>query len=92
MTLVDEAVIGKKGEILPKKNLRQISGLLPGDKVVIEAYPNKLIVRKLLSVDELFQLPKIATGTPEAIEADLHEENRLQEEMTVKKLKRKVGE
>lgn len=76
----EELVVGKKGEILPKKPLREISGISPGDRVLVEAYPNKLIINKVLTIDELLELPRIAKGTPEEIEAELDEEGRLQQE------------
>lgn len=87
MTLIEGTIIGKKGEILPKKKIRQIAGFSPGDKVIIEGYPNKMVVRKVLSIDEVFALPEIAGGTPEEIEAQLHEEEQLQEKLTLKKHK-----
>ncbi len=77
----EESIVGKKGEILLKKALREVSGIRPGDKVLIEARKGELIVKKVYSVEEAMNLPTIAEGTPEDIERDLEEEGRRQEEM-----------
>ncbi|MFX0170475.1 MAG: ATP-binding cassette domain-containing protein, partial [Candidatus Hodarchaeota archaeon] len=44
MTIEDKVIIGKKGEILPKKPLRDFAGFKPGDEVLIEAYKGQLII------------------------------------------------
>jgi bifunctional DNA-binding transcriptional regulator/antitoxin component of YhaV-PrlF toxin-antitoxin module len=75
----DEIIVGKKGEILPKKPLREFAGISPGDRVLVEASPNKLVINKILSVDELMELPRISRETPEEIEKQLDEEGRNQE-------------
>ena len=82
MTIQDKVKIGKKGEILPKKPLREIAGIKPGDQVLIEAYPGKLIINKIYSVEEALAMPIIAKGTPESIERDIEEEAKLQEKLT----------
>jgi bifunctional DNA-binding transcriptional regulator/antitoxin component of YhaV-PrlF toxin-antitoxin module len=86
MVMIDEAIVGKKGEILPKKSLREMMGLMPGDKVYIEAYEDKMILRKVYSIDEIYDLPYIDHGTPEQIEEDIDNEATIQEEQIVKKL------
>lgn len=82
MTFQDKTIVGKKGEILPKKPLRERSGIYPGDEVIIEAYPGELIIKKIYSVEEALAMPTIATGTPESIEKDIKEERELQEKIT----------
>ncbi len=82
MVQAEDSTVGKKGEILPKKALREVSGIGPGDKVLIEARKGELIVKKVYSIEEAMNLPTIAEGTPEDIERDLEEEGRRQEEMT----------
>lgn len=57
MSIKDEVIIGKKGEILPKKQLRERAGFHPGDKVIIMAYPGELVIKKVYSIKELFDLP-----------------------------------
>jgi len=53
MTIEDQSKVGKKGEILPKKPLRDFSGIKPGDNIIIEALPGYLIINKIYSVQEL---------------------------------------
>jgi len=81
MSIQDEATVGKKGEILPKKVLREISGITPGDKVIIEATPGTLTIKKIYSIEELLQLPKFAHGTSEDLENEINFESKKQEEM-----------
>lgn len=82
MTIKDKTIVGKKGEILPKKPLRDLSGIQPGDEVIIEANEGELIIKKIYSIDELLSMPKISTGTPESIEADIEKEREIQERLT----------
>jgi len=83
MTIEEESKVGKKGEILPKKPLREYSGINPGDKVFIEAHPGRLIINKIFSVEELLDMPIIAEGTAESVEKDINEEAKLQEKLTI---------
>ena len=82
MTIQDKVKVGKKGEILAKKPLREISGIKPGDQVLIEANPGELIIKKIYTVEEALAMPLIATGTPESVEKDIDEEAKLQEKLT----------
>lgn len=85
MTLQDKTVVGKKGEILPKKPLRELAGINPGDNVIIEAFKGELIIKKIYSIKEALSLPKLAKGTPESIESNIEEELKLQEKYTNEK-------
>ncbi len=80
MTTKQETKIGKKGEILPKKGIRDAAGLKPGDKVLIQAFEGEIIVKKIYSIDEALDMPVIAKGTPESLEKELEEEGKLQEQ------------
>ena len=82
MTTQDKTVVGKKGEILPKKPLRDIAGINPGDEVLIEAFKGELIIKKIYSIEEALNMPVIATGTPTSIEKDIEEERKIQEKLT----------
>lgn len=82
MTSQEKIIVGKKGEILPKKPLRDIAGIKPGDEVLIEAYKGELIIKKIYSVEEALNMPVISTGTPENIEKDITEEREMQEKFT----------
>jgi len=82
MTIDEKSKVGKKGEILPKKPLREYSGIKPGDDVLIEAQPGRLIINKIFSVEELLEMPIISQGTAESVERDIDEEAKIQEKMT----------
>jgi bifunctional DNA-binding transcriptional regulator/antitoxin component of YhaV-PrlF toxin-antitoxin module len=90
MMTSDECIIGKKGEILPKKNLREISGINPGDKVYIEALPGKLIIKKIYSVEELLKRPSLGKYTLDQINKELEEESNLQELKSVQKIDKHI--
>lgn len=79
--LDDVIIVGKKGEILPKKNLREIAGISPGDRVVIKASPGTLIIDKIYSAKELLAMPIIASGTAEELENEINEEAKKQFDM-----------
>ncbi|MHA1894662.1 MAG: AbrB/MazE/SpoVT family DNA-binding domain-containing protein [Candidatus Helarchaeota archaeon] len=82
MNIIDKAKVGKKGEILPKKKLREIAGIKPGDDVLIQAADGELIIRKIYSIEEALNMPIISSGTPESIEKDIEEELKNQEKLT----------
>jgi len=82
MTIQDKTVVGKKGEILPKKPLRDIAGIKPGDEVLIEAFKGELIIKKIYSIEEALKMPIIATGTPSSIEKEIEEQRKIQETFT----------
>ena len=82
MTTQDKTIVGKKGEILPKKPLRDVSGIKPGDEVLIEAHQGELIIKKIYSVEEALAMPTIASGTPASIEKDIEKEREFQEKAT----------
>jgi bifunctional DNA-binding transcriptional regulator/antitoxin component of YhaV-PrlF toxin-antitoxin module len=82
MRIDENSRVGKKGEILPKKALREFSNINPGDKILIEAQPGRLIINKIYSVDELLDMPVISQGTAESIEKEIEEEVIKQEKLT----------
>ena len=82
MTAQDKTIVGKKGEILPKKPLRDVAGIKPGDEVTIEAHQGKFIIKKIYSIEEALAMPNIAAGTPEITETDIEEEREMQEKLT----------
>ena len=77
MTTEQESLMGKKGEILPKKPIRDVADIKPGDKILIRAYKGELIIKKIYSIDDALEMPVIASGTPESIEKELEEEGKL---------------
>lgn len=80
MKNTDTSKMGKKGEILPKRVLREIANIKPGDKIMIEASPGELRIRKILTVDEIFELEKISRDVPEDMDKQIEEEIKLQME------------
>ena len=78
MSSIEKVKVGSKGEILPKKKLREISGIKPGDTVMIEAIQGELRIKKILTIEEAFSLPIISKGTPDQIEKEINEEIRKQ--------------
>ena len=78
MVVSSKTRIGKKGEILPIKELRLAAGIKPGDEVSIEAQPGELLIRKILSIDEIMKLPILSKVTPEEFEIEIEEEQASQ--------------
>ena len=74
MINMDEAIVGKKGEIIPKKKIRNIVGISPGDRVLVCASSNQLSPLAGVSRRAWVRFPLIATGTPSEIESELEEE------------------
>ena len=68
MTTQDKSIVGKKGEILPKKPLREISGIKAGDEILIEAHPGELIVKKILFKKEKYDRISLENLKREIIE------------------------
>lgn len=82
MTIQDRSKVGKKGEILPRKPLRELAGIKPGDDIFIEAFEGELIIKKIYSMEEALAMPVIAKGTAESIEKDIEKERIFQEKLT----------
>ncbi|HUX98792.1 MAG TPA: AbrB/MazE/SpoVT family DNA-binding domain-containing protein [Candidatus Deferrimicrobium sp.] len=49
--------IGSKGEIFPPKEVREKLGLISNQSIILTVFQDKLIVRKLYSIDEILQKP-----------------------------------
>lgn len=81
MTETDVVIMGKRGEILPKRHLRETSGIKPGDRLLIQANSGKLIIRKILSVDEALELPPLGEFSAEEAEKIMEKESTIQEEL-----------
>ena len=81
MSITDESKVGKRGEILPKQPLREIAGISPGDRILIEARPGELTITKILSVDEIFDLEPIAAFDPDEVEDLMDDLSKRQEEL-----------
>lgn len=57
-----------------KKTLREISGIKPGDEILIEAHFGQ-IIKKIYSINELLEMPIISEETAEEIEKQIEEES-----------------
>ena len=53
--ITKEIVVGKNGEILLKPELCAQLGLFPGDTIFIEALPEKVIIQKIHSIEEILK-------------------------------------
>ncbi len=77
--MIVETQVGSKGELFLSKQIRDSLGLKPGDRIYLEVQDEKLIVRKVPDLLELLKMPRIGKPeTPEEIERDLEEMNRVQ--------------
>ena len=74
MSITEKTKMGSKGEILPKKKLRELADIYPNDEVIIEASPGELRIRRILSVKDVLKLSRISKGTPDEIEKEILEE------------------
>jgi len=63
MTPTEEKVlkIGSKGEIFPPKDIRKKLGLTPNQPILMTLHENKLIIRKLDSIEEILSTPSKVT-------------------------------
>ncbi len=74
--MLDEITVGKKGEILPKKKIREAAGIHPGDRVAISVSPGQIHIRKILTVKETLSLPIIKKATVEEFDKMIAEEEK----------------
>ncbi|MHA2252677.1 MAG: hypothetical protein ACXAD7_20100 [Candidatus Kariarchaeaceae archaeon] len=74
MSITEKSKMGTKGEILPKKKLRELADIHPDDEVLIEASPGELRIRRILSVEEVLNLSRISKGSPDEIEKEILDE------------------
>ncbi|MGQ4874011.1 MAG: AbrB/MazE/SpoVT family DNA-binding domain-containing protein [Promethearchaeia archaeon] len=49
--------VGSKGEIFPPKEIRQQLGLNPNQPIIMDVQGDKLIIRKLHSIEEILSTP-----------------------------------
>jgi len=49
--------IGSKGEIFPPKEIRERLGLKPNQPIIMSIHQDKLIIRKLYSLEEILKTP-----------------------------------
>ena len=49
--------IGSKGEIFPPKEIREKLGLVPNQTIILTVQQDKLIIRKLYSIEDILKTP-----------------------------------
>jgi AbrB family looped-hinge helix DNA binding protein len=49
--------IGSKGEIFPPKEIREKFGLEPNQTIILTVQQDKLIIRKLYSIEDILKTP-----------------------------------
>ncbi|MHA1724468.1 MAG: hypothetical protein ACTSXH_06450 [Promethearchaeota archaeon] len=64
----------KKVRFYPKKSLREYSSIRPGDKILIETQPDRLIIRKIYSIKKLLEMAVITEGLAGKIETKIEKE------------------
>ena len=59
MTTVEKFVmkVGSKGEIFPPKEIRQKLGLTPNQPILLTVHEDKLIIRKIHSLENILSTP-----------------------------------
>ena len=62
--------VGSKGELFPPKNLRVKIGLKEGQTVLYRDFNGRLIVEKLLTIDEILAKPTKVTISWEELKKD----------------------
>lgn len=78
--MIVESKVGSKGELFLTKNIRNILGLHPGDKIFFEIKDEILIVRRVPDLLELLEEPSLSKPeTPSQIEQDIEEFYKNQE-------------
>jgi len=79
MTISEKIIlkIGSKGEIFPPKKIREKLGLTPNQPILMTVHRDKLIIRKLHSIDNILSTPskvKISYHAWKQFKKDLTEE------------------
>lgn len=67
--------IGSKGEIFPPKKIREKLGLTPNQPILMTVHRDKLIIRKLHSVDNIL-------STPSKVKISYHAWKQFKEDLT----------
>lgn len=69
--------IGSKGEIFPPKEIRKKLGLTPNQPILMTIHEDKLIIRKLQSIEGILSTPpkaKISYHAWKQFKTEFHEE------------------
>ena len=74
----ETVIMGKKGEILPKKKMRELLGFSPGDELILTVINGEMRIKKIPTIDEIFALPKFSSGTPQELKEEIRGEIKRQ--------------
>ena len=61
-------LVGRRGELLPPKRVREEAGLKPGDRVIYRAEPGRIEIVKIPGLREAYSRRKIAKVSFEEFE------------------------
>lgn len=68
--MIAEGIVGKKGELFPPKDIRNMIGLKSGGKVIYRVEDSKLIVEPVPDLLTAMKLPKFAKTTVKDFEKE----------------------
>ncbi len=68
--MIAEGIVGKKGELFPPKDIRNLIGLKSGSKVIYRVEDSKLIVEPVPDLLTAIKLPKFAKTTVKEFEKE----------------------
>ena len=62
------AKVGKKGEIVIRKSIREKAGIKPGEYVLLTLRDREIIIKKIGSAKDLLEMPKLVKLSKEELE------------------------
>jgi bifunctional DNA-binding transcriptional regulator/antitoxin component of YhaV-PrlF toxin-antitoxin module len=65
-----KGIVGKKGELFPPKEIRELIGLKRGGKVIYQVQNSKLIVEPVSDIVTAIKMPKFAKTTVKEFEKE----------------------
>jgi AbrB family looped-hinge helix DNA binding protein len=68
-----EGTVGKRGELYPPKEVRELLGLKSGQKVIYRVEGNRLIIEPILSLRESLRLKKFGKTTVKEFQKEREE-------------------
>ncbi|MEQ9714048.1 MAG: AbrB/MazE/SpoVT family DNA-binding domain-containing protein [Candidatus Asgardarchaeum sp.] len=60
--------VGKKGEIVLRKAIREKAGIKPGDYIILSSKKGEITIRKIGSAKEFLEMPKLIKISKEELE------------------------
>ncbi|MHC1610592.1 MAG: AbrB/MazE/SpoVT family DNA-binding domain-containing protein [Candidatus Methanospirareceae archaeon] len=71
--MVAKGIVGKKGELFPPKEIRDMLGLKSGSEVVYRVEKSRLIIEPVPDILTAIKMPKFAKTTVKEFEKDRKE-------------------